>query len=242
MSTFLKKAASFPRFALLFLLVTAIIISCGPCEAAGTEPPVLLIDPGHGGLDGGAVAADGTTASSLNLAISLKLRDLCRLFGVPCAMTRDTESLPYPPTLSGIHEKKVWDQRQRAETINAAEHSVLISIHQNKYPDARPSGTQVLYASGEASAQLGSLTHELLRACLCPENRRVPSPAPDSIYLLKHISCPAILVECGFLSNPAELVRLKSSDYQTGIAAVLLAGYSQFLLSTNDNSSPDGGT
>ncbi len=242
MSISLKKAASFLRFALLFLLVTAIIISCSPCKAAGAEVPVLLIDPGHGGLDGGAVAADGTTESSINLAISLKLRDLCRLFGLPCAMTRDTESLPYPPALSGIHEKKVWDQRQRAEMINAAEHSVLISIHQNKYPDTRPSGTQVLYASGEASAQLGSLTHELLRACLCPENRRVPSPAPDSIYLLKHINCPAILVECGFLSNPAELSRLKSSEYQTGIAAVLLAGYSQFLLSTNENASPDGGT
>ena len=246
MSTMRKKTVLPWRFALLFLLVTAIIVSAIPVAAAeasgASSEPVLIIDPGHGGLDGGAVAPDGTKESDVNLAISLKLRELCLLFGIACAMTRDADTLPYPPELSGIREKKIWDQHRRAEQINAFDDAVLISIHQNNYPDARPGGTQVLYAVGEPSARFGELTHELLRCCLCPENRRVPAPARDSIYLMQKVRCPAILVECGFLSNPAELSLLKSPEYQTGIAVILLAGFRQFTQSTNENPSPEGET
>ena len=246
MSAMRKKTVHSGRFALLFLLSTAIIVSAVPgaaAEASGAaKEPVLIIDPGHGGMDGGAVAPDGTKESGINLAISMKLRELCLLFGMPCVMTRDTDALPYPPERTGIREKKVWDQHRRVEQINAFENAVLISIHQNNYPDTRPGGTQVLYASGEASACFGKLTHELLRCCLCPENRRVPAPAPDSIYLMQKVRCPAILVECGFLSNPAELSLLKSPEYQTRIAAVLLAACCRFKQSANENPSPEGET
>ena len=241
-----KKAARLPQAVLLFLLVTAIIGSAGPCRAAAEAEAgaasVLIIDPGHGGLDGGAVASDGTKESAVNLSISLRLRDLCLLFGVPCLMTRSSEDLPYPPELTTIREKKVWDQRRRIALVNETENAVLLSVHQNKYPDARPSGTQVIYGQGEASACFGSIMHELLRACLCPENRRVAAPAPESIYLLRQARRPAILAECGFLSNPAELALLRSPEYQTELAAVLFAGYRQFLQSQNENPSPDGGT
>ncbi len=191
--------------------------------------PLLLIDAGHGGLDGGAVSADGVKESCINLSIAQRLCDLCRFLGVKTAMTRTDEELPYPSEAASIREKKVWDQHRRVELANSSEHAVLISIHQNLYPDPRPNGTQVIFAGTQSSAEFAALTHENLRQQLCPENRRVPVPANDNIYLLKRIKCPAILVECGFISNPEEARKLLSPDYQIGIAAVLCASYLQYV-------------
>ena len=221
-----KKARLRALAALLFSALTAIILSGG--ALAVRAPTTLVIDAGHGGLDGGAVAADGTAESGLNLAIAQRLQLLSLLCGVPVTMTRESETLSYPESESTVRAKKVWDQKRRAELINAVENAVLISIHQNKYPDARPSGTQVLYGAAEGSELLGTLTHENLISALCPGNRRVAAPVSKTIYLMKHISCPAILVECGFLSNREESQRLKEPGYQTKLALVLAASYLQF--------------
>ena len=219
--------------ALLFLAASAIMFyrdsrRAAPAEGAAYEMHTLVIDPGHGGLDGGASAAEGTRESSVNLAISLRLRDLCRLCGVKYVMTRTEEALDYPAELDTIHEKKVWDQQQRLELTRTAQNPVFLSVHQNYYPDSRPSGIQVLYAAAAGSEQFGSLTQDNLLRCLCPECRRVLMPAGRSIYLMKQVQCPAILVECGFLSNPDEADTLKTPEYQTKLAAVLLASYLQF--------------
>ena len=221
--------------ALLFAAGTAIIIfAVGErravrADALHTPSPLLLIDAGHGGLDGGAVSPDGTKESSINLAVAQKFFDLCRFIGIPCAMTRHDELLEYPSDAASIREKKLWDQTQRLEMINGAENAVLISIHQNHYPDPRPHGTQVLYAGTNGSQAFAELTHENLRRLLSPENRRVAIPAPNELFLLKNVRCPAILVECGFLSNPAEAEKLASAEYQTQIAAVLCVSYLQFI-------------
>lgn len=191
--------------------------------------PILVIDAGHGGMDGGAVSVSGAKESSINLSIAQKLYDLSRLMGQSCVMTRKEESLSYPPEADSIRAKKLWDQKRRVDLINHTPGAVLISIHQNLYPDARPSGTQVLYAQTEGSAGFAELTHENLRQSLCKENRRVAVPASDSIYLLKHIQCPGIIVECGFLSNPDEAQKLLSPNYQTLIAAILCASSLQFI-------------
>ena len=219
--------------ALLFIALTAIIAVAIPhsaVETAGRNSPaeILVIDAGHGGLDGGAVSADGYRESEINLDVARRLFDLCSFFGKSCAMTRDSEALPYPPEAVSVREKKTWDQKRRVLMINAAEDAVLFSIHQNLYPDPRPSGTQVLYAATDGSAELGVLTHQNLLSCLCPDNRRLAIPAADSIYLLKSVNCPAILVECGFLSNPEETQKLVSPAYQKAIAAILCASYLQY--------------
>ena len=218
---------------LLFLALTAIIGNRAqplsrPVSAEVSASDTLLIDPGHGGLDGGAVAADGTLESAINLAISLRLRDLCRLWGVPCSMTRTEESLAYPEHLGSIHEKKVWDQQRRLAMTKTECDPVLLSIHQNFYPDPRPSGVQVLYAGAAGSELLGAIAHDNLIQWLCPDCRRVCMPAEKSIYLMQQVQCPAILVECGFLSNPVEASQLNTSAYQTKIAAILLASYLQY--------------
>ena len=189
---------------------------------------MLVIDAGHGGLDGGAVAADGTVESGINLAIALRMQALAGLFGQPSVMTRTGDTLDYPETASTTHAKKVWDQQQRVTLINALPDAVLVSIHQNKYPDARPHGPQVLYGKADSSEALAALLQSELSRCLCPENRRVAAPISESIYLMKHIQCPAVLVECGFLSNLEEAARLAAPDYQTQLALVLTASCLQF--------------
>ncbi len=202
-------------------------LTAAPVSAPVRAASTLVIDPGHGGLDGGASAADGTSESGINLSVALRLRALAHLFGLRTVMTRTQEALDYPDEATGIREKKVWDQKSRVALINATPDAVLISIHQNFFPDARPSGTEVLYGAGEASAALAQCTQQNLVAQLCPNNRRVAAPISDSIYLMKHVTCPAILVECGFLSNAAEAEKLRSDAYQTKLALVILASYLQ---------------
>ena len=233
MRRFLTLRRTILMIVLLFAAGTAIIAlrKRGDPEnesAMAQTKPVLVIDAGHGGLDGGAVSGSGDRESEINLSIAQRLYDLCRLLGRESVMTRSSETLDYPPDAVSVREKKVWDQKRRAELINALPDAVLISIHQNLYPDARPSGTQVLYSGADGSEALAELTHEALRQHLCPENRRVASPASDSIYLLKSIRCPAVLVECGFLSNPDEAQKLTEASYQKKIASILCASYLQY--------------
>lgn len=237
----LKKMRSCVVGGLLFFLITAIMFLIirfvwsddAAVQTAATSTAqsvaVLVIDAGHGGLDGGASAADGTAESVLNLQIAERMRQICALLGTACVMTRMSEELDYPDESASVHAKKVWDQQSRVALIRDTENAVLISIHQNNYPDSRPCGSQVLYAGTEGSAHLGELTHRNLISQLDPENRRIAAPISDSIYLMKNVDCPAILVECGFLSNPDDATKLKSGAYQTALATVIVGSYLQFL-------------
>ena len=189
---------------------------------------VLIIDAGHGGEDGGAVAADGTVESVINLAIAQKLEALAGLFGIETLMTRTSEDIDYPDSADTVGKMKRADQNARVQLINSVPDGVLISIHQNFYPDPRPSGAQVLYAATDGSKELGEITHEAIVSALCPDNRRVASPVDEDIFLMRSAKCPAILVECGFISNETELSMLLSDTYQTKLAAVLLTSYMQY--------------
>ena len=213
------------------LLLVAIAISIlGPepepaSDAAGSLGSfTLVIDPGHGGIDGGAVAVDGTKESDINLAIALKLRALAEFYALENVMTRQDDRSRSSAERYSEHEDLV----SRADFVNAAENPVLISIHQNCFPTGQPSGPQVLYAASEASESLGKLTHQNLIGNLYPGNRRVAEPASKKLYVLNHVSCPAILVECGFLSNLSDLGKLSDSSYQTTLSAVLMASYLQY--------------
>ena len=223
---------------LLFLMITAIIIIIVkvrtepdpvPAMASISAYPTLVIDAGHGGADGGASAADGTVESLINLQIALRMEQLAKLFGAPAVMTRTGETLDYPPEAATIRQKKNWDQKTRIALINATENAVLISVHQNTYPDARPSGSQVLYSKTAGSSEFAEIAHANLIGALNPENRRVAAPISNRIYLLKSVSCPEILVECGFLSNPAEAAKLGTGEYQTELAAALIGSYLQYI-------------
>ena len=185
----------------------------------------LIIDPGHGGDDGGAVSSDGIQEADVNLSIAKRLDALAKLCGLPTCLTRESEEIDYPPEASTIAARKVADQKQRAALINATFNGVLISIHQNQYPTAQPRGAQVLYAATPESEPFGTLLHERLVTLLDPDNRRVAAPISEDVYLMRQIQCPGVLVECGFLSNPDECKRLCSDAYQIQLSVTMLSAY-----------------
>lgn len=199
-----------------------------PVTNSVTNNTILVIDAGHGGEDGGAQSEEGLLESGINLDIALRIEALCGLIGVDTVMTRDSEDIEYPDTASTTSARKRYDQKRRVELVNSVENAVLISIHQNKFPDPQPRGSQVLYSASENSKLLGELMHENLVTLLYPENRRVAAPISESIYLMKAVSCPAVLVECAFLSNPAEAELLKTDEYKTSLAVVILGSYLQY--------------
>lgn len=230
------RAEDAALFTLSFLWI-CVIIQCvflsgtdtrSVSAQAADSPPVLILDPGHGGADGGAVAPDGTAESTLNLSVALRVRDLCAFLGVDTVMTRNTEEIIYPSEAKTIAAMKKWDTRRRVEIAESVDSPVFLSIHQNIYPSSGPHGAQVLYAQNEPSRALAELIQSRLTAALLPENRRVPVPAGKDIYIMSHVQCTAVLVECGFLSHPQELSLLQSADYQKKIASVLTACYLQF--------------
>lgn len=220
---------------LLFCFATGIILVYQGADEAAVpvfaplDSKTLIIDPGHGGADGGAVASDGTKESAINLAISLKMKALSDLLGLRSVILRESEELPYPDEADTIAQKKRWDQNARLEEIRSIDNAVLISIHQNYYPDPRPFGPQVLYGAEPGSDELGTLCHSELNRCICPENRRVAAPISEKIFLIRCAGCPAILVECGFMSNAGELKKLLDADYQKKIAVTILASYMNWI-------------
>ena len=184
----------------------------------------LVIDPGHGGIDGGAISLAGDKESEINLAIALKLRAIAQLFGESTLMTRENEE---PRTDAGTYSERE-ELIYRTSIANSVPNAVLISIHQNCYPTSQPSGGQVLYASNEESELFGRITHQNIIRFLQPENRRVAEPASEGLYITSNSKCPTILIECGFMSNLSDVEKLKDNDYQTALSAVLFASYAQY--------------
>ena len=135
--------------------------------ASWTDPKqVLILDAGHGGEDGGAVAPNGTVEADINLQIALRARAIAEMTGIEVVMTRDSPDITYPDNATTIAERKKADQHQRAKLIRKTDNAVLISIHQNCYPDCKPSGAQVLYAASDGSEALGTQIHDNLVAYL----------------------------------------------------------------------------
>jgi len=185
---------------------------------------ILVIDAGHGGIDSGAVAADGSKESDINLAIALKLRALAEFCGQDNLMIRQ-EDITMSDTQSYSEHS---DLEKRAAIVNAAGKCVYISIHQNCFPTGQPSGSLVVYSPDDESEKLGKLTHENMVNSLNPENRRLAEPADKNYYILSNVKCPAILVECGFMSNFSEMEKLKTPQYQAALASVLMASFLQY--------------
>lgn len=193
--------------------------------SAAKPPPTLVIDAGHGGFDSGAVSDDGTRESDINLAIALRLEAIVRFCGQKTVMTRWDDSRKTDIISYSEHE----DLKYRADLTNSVDNAVLISIHQNDYPTAQPRGAQVLYSAYGDSETLGKMIQTNLITQLDPENRRLAVPAPRELFLTANTRCPAVLVECGFMSNNFEVLKLKEPGYQTQLAALIAATYLTYI-------------
>lgn len=190
----------------------------------------IVIDPGHGGEDGGATSCTGRLESNYNLEISRRLDDLLHLLGYQTVMTRTSDVSIYTAG-DTIARKKISDLKERVRIVNSTHNPLLISIHQNQFNDARYSGAQVFYANTDGSKELGEKLQSDLVSCLNPGSRRKCKPI-SGVYLMDHIRCTGVLVECGFLSNPQEEAMLRSGDYQKKLCCVIAAGLSQYLSNT----------
>lgn len=188
----------------------------------------LVLDAGHGGIDGGAISDSGLKESDINLQIALKTEALVRFLGIDTVMTRETDTDNSDNKAYSEHDNLV----QRAKLANSTENAVLISIHQNKFPSAVVSGAEVMYSDNDDSKALGLITQDNLVTLLDSSNRRVARPAPKELLLTSSVECPTILVEFGFMSNPQEVQKLASNDYQLKLAAILAGSYIQFLNNT----------
>lgn len=192
--------------------------------------PVVVVDAGHGGEDGGAVAADGTVESGLNLAIARRVRDLLTFAGVPTTVTREGDAAIYDPGSATLREKKVSDLHNRVALVNELPGAVLLSIHQNSLPSSPVThGAQTFWNRQEGAEALARTLQAGLNPVVNTHRAKEPKPIPDSIYLMNHVDAPAVLVECGFLSNREEAARLQQEDYQKTLAAVIAAGYLRWM-------------
>lgn len=197
-------------------------------QDAGFSAPTVILDAGHGGEDGGASTADGVPESAINLAITLRANAVFRLLGYDTVLIRSDDRSVYSAGARTLSEKKVSDIKNRVALVESTPDALLVSIHQNTFPEAKYSGAQVFSAPTEGSARLAELAQGLLCASVDPDNHRKSRQIPQSVYLMNHISCPAILAECGFLSNEREAAALQTPGYQTKLAMALAAAVNAY--------------
>ena len=234
------------RFAIIAALACAIIIFLGffvagrmddnanSKDALATDDTkvTFVLDAGHGGEDAGAVASDGTLEKDLNLKITKMLASLLELNGCNVKLTRDEDTLLYDyygdlDDYTG--QKKIYDLKNRLKIAEERENSIYVGIHMNNFSSSKYSGLQVYYSKNNSvSYEIASFIRSSNRLYLQKDNSREIKGATSSIYILDKITIPAVLVECGFLSNSNELALLKSENYQKKMSIMLFYSCIQF--------------
>lgn len=190
----------------------------------------IIIDPGHGGEDGGATSCSGILESAYNLDISMRLNDLLHLMGYDTRMTRTSDISIYT-NANTIAQKKISDLKERVRIVNETKNGLLLSIHQNNFRDSKYFGPQVFYADTDGSQELAQQLQKNLVSNLCKGSNRKEKKI-SGVYLMEHIQCTSVLVECGFLSNPSEEAKLRDPKYQKQLCCVIASTVSQFLSNT----------
>lgn len=210
----------------IIALSTANVSIKSPAFATHYEKPQIILDAGHGGFDGGAVASDGTVEKDINLNISLYLEQMLKSSGFEVIMTRSTDTST-DDNSEKFHKKS--DLQNRLALMDKYPDSMFVSIHLNKFTTSAANGSQVFYSgNNEQSKQLGEYIQNSIIKLLQPENTRVNKKATSSTYILYNATVPAVLVECGFLSNSAELEKLKNTEYQQKMAFCIYYGIKEY--------------
>lgn len=190
----------------------------------------IIVDAGHGGMDGGTSAADGTKEKDINLSIARKLNLLLVASGYKTVMLRNDDALIGDNSLSTIRARKVSDIRKRLEVAESYPESILVSIHQNYYSVPKYSGAQVFYSTNSPESKiLAQSIQDSVVNGLQPDNNRKIKAVGSDIYLLYNCTLPAVMVECGFMSNESEAEKLKTDSYQTQMALSIMQGILNYL-------------
>jgi len=191
----------------------------------------VVIDAGHGGIDGGATSCTGVLESKLNLDIALRLELVMQFLGFDTVMIRSTDTSIYTEG-NTIASQKVSDLKERVRIVNETPNAILISIHQNTFSDGRYSGAQVFYGGAEDSDELAQLLQRNFNQTLCKGSNRKCKKA-NGVYLMQNINCTGVLLECGFISNPEEEAKLRSGEYQKQLCCVIASTVSTFVGTEN---------
>lgn len=190
----------------------------------------IIVDAGHGGDDGGAIGIDGTVEKDINLDIALKLEKILKFYGFNVIMTRTEDVMTCDDGLDSLRKRKVSDIHNRFNLMRKNPDAVFISVHQNKFEDTSQHGTQVFYSgNNEKSKVLAEAIQTSITSAVQPENGRVVKKSDSGIYLLYHAEIPAVLVECGFISNPDEVKKLKDESYRMKLAILIADGLLKYL-------------
>lgn len=210
----------------IFLLLS-ITASAGAVSYQKVAPLALIIDPGHGGADGGAISVTGKKESEINLDICLRCEQLAAFIGFSPILTRYSEDIDYPPEITTVRERKVWDQHERLSLINSFKTAFFISIHQNKYSSSGPQGAQVFY-NGAESKRYADLVTEGFFSYINKDKKRTAKEISKDIYLLNKAKCPAVLIECGFLSNSEDAHMLEQAEHQKLLTSIIIGSFCRY--------------
>ena len=199
------------------------------------DKPVVVIDPGHGGMDGGFPPPQGLSPfqACRQRIHSLRpyLRDGLKLLGYDVVCTRESDISIYDKGTEGLGEQKKSDMKNRLAIFSKYSEGISVSIHQNQFTDSRYSGAQMFYSKDNAEGEkLAGVMQKQFVSLLQPDNTRETKPVGDELYLLNNTKNPAVMIECGFLSNPEEAQKLENEDYQRQVAFTVLTGISEYRL------------
>lgn len=201
------------------------------------QKPVVVLDPGHGGMDGGAEGADGTSEKDINLKIALKLKTYLEKENITVIMTRkDDEGLYEDDGHSAIRTLKTQDMYERKRIIDEAGADLTVSIHLNSFTqDTSVKGAQVFYPEygDKDTIEKSSLAAEIIQSGLNKDintDKKRTELAKSDVLLLKEACAPVVIVECGFLSNSEDLNNLKNEEHQEKISKTLKASICKYLM------------
>ena len=233
-----KSILKFIYFIVVFLIISTILMilnsyvskyaenkalaSIEETQDSGSTLPTIIIDAGHGGEDGGAIGVNGIYEKNINFEISMKVYELLKSSGFPVVLTRSSDILLYDTNIDYHGRKKALDLAKRLQIGQKYENSIFISIHQNTFSDPKYYGLQVYYSkNNDNSLLLAESIQNFVKKNLQTENERKVKPADKNIYLLYHLTSPAVLIECGFISNEKECDLLSTQEYQTKISTAI---------------------
>lgn len=204
-------------------------------SAGSTVFKTVIIDAGHGGPDGGTSADDGTLEKDINLQIAHKLNAVLQSMGIETVMIRTEDISIHDESSETIRQKKVSDLRNRLDIMNNTDDAIFVSIHQNHFSNSKYSGAQVFYSKNNPlSKKLAESIRQPIVSYLQNNNTREIKKSGSEIYLLNNAKTPAVMVECGFLSNRADTQNLINEEYQQKLAFTIAIGITDYFINTED--------
>lgn len=196
-----------------------------------TNKKTIVLDAGHGGTDSGAVGINGELEKNINLAIVRDLSDMLTLSGFNVVLTRDSDISIHDEGVKGTREQKVSDMKNRLDIINKYGDCLFLSIHQNKFTEPEYFGAQIFYTANNPDNRMIAQIMQDNFKTIQPGNDRQIKQEGDELYLFKNTKIPAVLIECGFLSNPDDAANLSDANYQRKVAYTIYNGILTYLTS-----------